>query len=176
MALKDNTERYGMVSKLLHWGMALLILWQFLSAASRFFYEDTAIEAFFWPSHKTLGVMLLVLMLLRLIWALINRPKRPPSVSLLSKLGHMSMYLLLIAIPTVGLLRQYGSGRTFELFGIPVFTGFEGEKIQWMLDLGSDFHGELGWILLLLIVVHIIMAFVHKKGPSNKNVMPRMWR
>ncbi|KAA3650610.1 MAG: cytochrome b, partial [Proteobacteria bacterium] len=36
MALKDSTEGYGIVSKVLHWGMALLILWQFLSASSRF--------------------------------------------------------------------------------------------------------------------------------------------
>src|SRR5690606_34487390 len=131
MALTDNTERYGMVSKVLHWGMALLLLWQFLSASSRYFFEDTAIEAFFWPSHKTLGVLLLVLMLLRLMWSLINRSNRPHSVSLLSKLGHMSMYLLVIVIPSIGLIRQYGSGRTFEVLGVPIFSGFEGEKIQW---------------------------------------------
>lgn len=174
MALKDSTEGYGIVSKVLHWGMALLILWQFLSAASRYFFEDTAIEAFFWPTHKTLGVILLVLMLLRLMWALINRSNRPPSVSLLSKTGHWAMYLLVIIIPILALLRQYGSGRTFDVLGLPIFDGFEGEKIQWMLDLGSDFHGELGWILLALIAGHTIMTYVHQKATPKKDVLARM--
>lgn len=171
MALKDNSEHYGMVSRLLHWSMALVILWQFMSATSHYFFEDTAIEAFFWPSHKPLGMLLLVLMLLRLLWAFINRSNRPLSVSLFSKLGHISLYLLLIATPIVALIRQYGSGRTFEIFGVTIFTGFKSDKIQWMLDLGSDFHSELGWILLLLIVGHIVMSYLHKK-----DIMSRMWK
>ncbi len=173
MQIKDNSEKYGTISKFLHWGMALLILWQFLSAAAHYFFEDTTIEAFFWPTHKPLGVLLLLLMVLRLLWALVNHSNRPPSVGLLAKLGHMTLYLLVIATPTVALLRQYGSGRAFEAFGVPVFAGFEGEKIKWMLDLGSNFHGELGWVLLALIVGHIVMAYRHRKNP-NTDVLPRM--
>src|SRR5690606_21553687 len=124
----------------------------------------------------TLGVLLLVLMLLRLMWSLINRSNRPHSVSRLSKLGHMSMYLLVIVIPSIGSIRQYGSGRTFDVLGVPIFSGFEGEKIQLMLDLGSDFHGELGWILLLLISGHILMTFIHKRSASQQDVLPRMWK
>lgn len=176
MALRDNTERYGLVSRILHWGMALLILWQFISATSHYFFEDTALEAFFWPTHKPLGVVLLILMLLRLLWALINRSNRPRSVSLMAKLGHMVMYVLLIIIPTLALLRQYGSGRQFELFGVTIFPGFEGEKVQWMLDLGGDFHGELGWILLLLIFGHILMTYYHQKASAQQSVLKRLWK
>lgn len=172
MTTQDNHQKYGSVSRLLHWGMALLILWQFLSAAAHYFLEDTAIEAFFWPTHKPLGVLLLVLMVLRLLWALVNASKRPPSVNVLSKLGHWALYLLVIVVPTIGLLRQYGSGRAFEPFGIPVFAGFEGDKIDWMLQLGGDWHGELGWVLLLLIVGHVLMAIKHRK--SQPEVFKRM--
>ncbi|MFC3192613.1 cytochrome b [Marinicella sediminis] len=170
----DNNEKYGLISRLLHWGMALLIVWQLLSAASHNFFEDTAIEAFFWPSHKPLGVLLLALMVLRVLWALINVSRRPSSISLFSKLGHVTLYLVLIAVPVLGLLRQYGSGRTFEVFGIQLFAGFEGDKIKWMMDAGSDFHGELGWALLLLIVGHVAMAIKHRK--TEQNVLPRMWQ
>jgi cytochrome b561 len=172
--MKDNNERYGTVSRLLHWGMALLILWQFLSAASRFFFEDTAIEAFFWPSHKPMGVLLLVLVVIRVLWALTNASRRPVSLNLMSKLGHLTLYLSLIAVPVLGLLRQYGSGRAFEVFGIPVFAGFEGDKIQWMIDAGSRFHGEWGWVLLVLILGHILFAFKHRN--TEQNVLPRMWK
>jgi cytochrome b561 len=174
MSLRDHSERYGFVSRLLHWGMALLMLWQFLSATSHYFFEDTAIESFFWPSHKTLGVLLLLLMVLRLLWALVNVSTRPKSVSTLAKLGHWALYLVVITVPILALIRQYGSGRSFEIFGVTVFSGFEGEKIKWMMDLGTDFHGELGWVLLALIVGHIIFAFKHKK--SEKEVFARMWK
>ena len=100
---------------------------------------------------------------------------RPAAVSILSRLGHISLYLLLLVIPAVALLRQYGSGRSFEVFGVPVFSGFEGEKIEWMIDLGSTFHSTLGWILLALIIGHIGMAFWHKHSAKQENVLPRMW-
>ncbi|RDX35408.1 cytochrome b [Kangiella sp. HD9-110m-PIT-SAG06] len=175
MSIKDNSERYGRVSRVLHWGMALLILWQFLSAASHFFFDETAIEAFFWPTHKPVGFLILGLAVLRLLWAFANMINRPPSVSLMAKFGHISLYLLLLAIPTVALLRQYGSGRAFEPFGIPVFSGFEGEKIKWMTDLGSNFHSTLGWALLAFIVGHIVMAIWHRKSKNQEDVLPRMW-
>ena len=170
----DNATRYGTVSRFFHWGMAILIVWQFLSAASHYFFEDTAIEAFFWPTHKAMGVLLLTLVVLRLLWALVNLSRRPPAIDLLSKLGHIALYLLVLTVPILALIRQYGSGRAFEPFGIPLFAGFEGEKIQWMLDLGSDLHGELGWVLLLLIVGHMLMAWRHRN--TDKDVMPRMWK
>lgn len=173
--MKDNHERYGHVSRILHWGMALLLLWQFLSATAHFFFDDTAIEAFFWPTHKPLGFLLFVLIIIRIIWALMNVSSRPHSVNWFARLGHIVLYLLLLAIPILALLRQYGSGRSFEPFGIPVFTGFENDKIEWMIDLGSLLHGELGWLLLALTVGHIVMSFWRKRLGTNKNVMLRMW-
>ncbi len=174
MSLKDNTSRYGTISRFLHWAMALLLFWQFLSAAAHYFLEDTAVEAFFWPTHKPLGALLLLLMVIRLLWALTQVAHRPPSINLVAKLGHLALYLLVIAVPVLALLRQYGSGRAFEPFGIPVFAGFEGEKIEWMMDAGSNLHGELGWLLLLLMVGHVLMAIRHRN--SANDVMPRMWK
>lgn len=173
--IKDNNQRYGRVSRVLHWGMALLILWQFLSAGAHFFFDETAIEAFFWPTHKPVGFLILALVVIRILWALINLSNRPASVNLLAKLGHISLYALLLAIPTIALMRQYGSGRSFEPFGIPLFAGFESDKIQWMIDLGSNFHSTLGWILLALIVGHVVMAIWHRKSKSQEDVIPRMW-
>lgn len=128
MSLTDNNQRYGTVSRILHWGMALLLFWQFLSAASHFFYEDTAIEAFFWPTHKPMGLLLFILVIIRIVWALMNVTHRPPSINWFARLGHITLYILMLAIPTLGLLRQYGSGRSFEVFGISIFSGFDDEK------------------------------------------------
>ena len=176
MTIKDSPKKYGTISRMFHWIMALLILWQFLSAGAHYFLEDTAIESFFWPSHKPLGVVLLAMVFLRLLWASINLMKRPHSINLLAKLGHITLYLLLIFVPITAMIRQYGSGRSFDVLGVPIFSGFDGERIQWMLDMGSDFHGEAGWILLLLIVGHVFMAVRSKNNAAKINVMPRMWK
>ena len=176
MALNDNAGRYGKVSRVLHWGMALLMLWQFLSAGAHLLLEDTAIEAFFWATHKPLGFLLFALIFIRILWALINVSHRPASISFAATAGHIALYALLVIVPGVALLRQYGSGRSFEPFGIPLFTGSDGEKIEWMVNLGNLFHSWLGWLLLVMILGHIFMVFLHRKSASHTDVLPRMWR
>ena len=172
---QKTLETYNPFSKLMHWTMAVLLLWQFISAIAHYYFEDSAFEAFFWPTHKPLGVLLFVLVLVRIIWALFDRSKRPQAISKISQAGHGLLYLMMVVIPLVALLRQYGSGRQFEIFGFTLFPGFESDKIQWMMDLGSWLHGELGWALLALIIGHVIMVVWHQKYRPHRKVLSRMW-
>lgn len=174
MQLNDSAERYGAVSRGLHWGMAVLLLIQFASAAAHFLAEDTALEALLWPAHKPVGFLLMLLIVVRLLWAVINSGRRPPSLNGFAKAGHLVLYGLLLVIPAVALLRQYGSGKAFEPFGIPLMPGFPGDKIEWMMA-PANLHGEFGWLLLALIIGHAYMAFAHRSKPGEVNVLPRMW-
>lgn len=176
MSISDSNERYGQVSRILHWGMALLLLWQFISAGTHVLLEDTFIEAFFWSTHEPLGFLLFFLAFVRVIWALANTSRRPPSMSIAATLGHLALYGGLVLTPSLALLRQYGAGRAFEPFGIPVFSGFEDGEIVWMVELGSLLHSWLGWVLLAMIVGHMSMVFWHKSRPTQTDVLPRMWR
>jgi len=176
MTLSDNTDRYGRVSRALHWGMALLILWQFLSAGAHFLLGDTLIEEFFWATHKPLGFLLFSLIFIRLIWALINASNRPKSLNIAAKAGHVSLYALLVIVPGLALLRQYGSGKSFEPFGIPLFSGFEGDEVAWMVTPGDLLHSWLGWLLLAMILGHIFMVVWHRRSITHTDVLPRMWR
>lgn len=173
LLLRDNPQRYGAVSRLLHWGMAILFAWQFSGVVARVLFEDSAIEAFLWGSHRTVGVLILSLLVLRVLWALFNVSRRPPSLSVMATLGHLALYGLMIAVPTIALIRQYGSGRSLEVFGINLMSGFEGEEITWMTDLGGLLHGNLGWALLVLIAGHIAMAILHQKL-THHDVLKRM--
>lgn len=176
MTLMDNPDRYGQVSRALHWGMAVLLLWQFLSAGAHFLIEDTAVEQFLWATHKPLGFLLFVLVIIRIVWAVINRSNRPPSINIAAKLGHIALYGLMIVVPGLALLRQYGSGKSFEPFGIPLFAEVEGVEATWMIVLGDLLHSWLGWALLAGILVHIFMTFRHKTNQEHTDVLPRMWR
>ncbi|HBT32991.1 MAG TPA: cytochrome B [Pusillimonas sp.] len=172
--LCDSPERYGLISRLFHWGMALVLLWQFTSVIIHTLFEKTAIDKFFWGTHKAVGTLIMLLILLRVLWALVNLRRRPPAVSIGSITGHIVLYALMLAIPTIALIRQYGSGKAFSPFGIPLMHGFEEtNKIEWMIDLGSNFHGLLGWTLLVAVLGHGVAVLWHYLR-GDRYVLERM--
>lgn len=152
--------------------MALCFSVVFAAAMAHYFAEDTAIEAFLWPAHKPLGALLMALVVVRVLWAVTHRGRRPASINGAAHWGHKALYTLMIAVPCIGLLRQYGSGRAFSPFGIALMRDRPDEKIEWMTQLGSLLHGELGWVLLALVAGHIFMALWHRR--TAHNVLPRM--
>ena len=171
--MTDSKARYGVVSRSLHWAMALAFTWIYCTTCAHYLLSDSALDKFLWPTHKQVGLLLMGLLVLRVVWSLLNRHRRPPSINLGAHLGHLVLYGFMFAIPFLGLLRQYGSGRAFSAFGLPVMAGFQGEKVQWMIDLGSNFHSLLGWTLLVLIVGHIGAVVLHcVKG--DRQILLRM--
>lgn len=170
--MSTEATHYGRLTRYLHWAMAALFAWQFASAGAHAWLEDTTVEAFLWASHKPLGLLLMLLAIVRVAWGIFDRGHRPPAVNAWASLGHLALYLLMIAVPAVALIRQYGSGRAFEPFGIPLMSGFEGE-IEWMTAIGSNFHGLFGWVLLALVVGHVAMALWHRHA-GDSAVMSRM--
>ncbi len=166
IAWMDTPHRYGLVSRALHWGMAGLFAWQFAGMAVRITVGRHPVTAFMVGSHAGIGTLLLLLVLLRGAWGLINARQRPPHgaglVGRLARLGHAALYALMVIVPSLALLRAYGSGRAFAPFGIQLFPGFQGGPIAWMTAPADAVHGLLAWTLLALVAGHIVMAIVHK--------------
>ena len=159
----DNKNGYGIISRALHWSMALLFLWQFISAILRVFAKNTVFYRFFWSAHHQLGFALLVLVLVRGVWGVLNVRRRPHKQSLtgrIASLGHLAIYGLMFAVPAVALLRSYGRGRGFSFLGIQIFerTGVQNTLLT---APGKALHGLLGWTLLAVVAAHILMALVH---------------
>ena len=98
----DNSDRYGQITRFLHWGIALILLWQMFTVAVRVTLEDSALDAFTWSTHRPLGAILLLLGTIRLVWALVNWTRRPPALSLAARLGHIALYGLHIVVPDLG--------------------------------------------------------------------------
>lgn len=164
----DTTAAYGTVSRVLHWLMAAAFVYMLFTVVSWSIDEENFDLL---DHHKSVGFLLLLLAALRLVWSLLNRRRRP-SVNLLARLGHAVLYALMVAVPLVGLMREYGAARSdMRVFGVSVMARAP-ERIEWMTRLGGEWHDTLAWILFALAAGHIVMALVHQiKGDKVINRM-----
>ena len=110
MQLRNSPARYGWVSMVLHWGVALVVFGLFalgLWMVGLDYYSPWRKEA---PDlHKSIGLTLLAVMLLRVVWRWIS--PTPPALASYSratrigaKLGHGFLYLSLFAVMIAGYL------------------------------------------------------------------------
>jgi len=142
--------------------MALLFLWQFAALTVAFLLGETELSKSIWSTHKPVGAVLFGLAVVRLSIALITLRSRPESENLFARIGHIGLYGMMILAPLLALLRQYGSGRSFEVLGFTIFPGFDDPKIDWMVQAGG-WHGELGFVFLAMIAGHIWIALNKSK-------------
>lgn len=178
LELRDTPERYGLVSRALHWSMAALFAWQFLGVAVRSVVaEDSAPDHFFHATHSPFGFLLFLLVLIRVLWTLTSRKTRPAydrgPLGIAARAGHAALYALMIVVPLLALLRAYGTGRGLNAFGLAQIIPATGERIGWLVAPASALHGPLAWTLLVLIGGHIAMVFVHR-GLLRDNVLAKM--
>lgn len=160
--MNDSAHRYGGISRLLHWAMALLIGWQFLKLGDRIDDGEHWIGETLVPWHVSIGGLLLVLIVLRLLWALGQRQQRLQHVgptALLVKAGHGLLYASMLLLPITGILLMLGNGYGMKFFGMQLVAK-TGVETGWMISLGN-LHSPLAWLLLILVVGHIAAALFH---------------
>lgn len=162
---RDTPHRYGTISRALHWTMAWLFAWQFVGMACKLIFGRNEVVKFFVGTHAPVGLVLLALLIVRAAWGFHNLRRRPPyeagTLGRFAQLGHVALYGLMLAVPVLALLRQYGSGRAFEPFGVAVMAATDW-KIEPLITLGDALHGELGWLLLAVVAGHVGMVVVHR--------------
>lgn len=157
----DTPEVYGKVTRALHWGMAVLFVAQFSSAATHLLLpREHGLRELLWSYHVDLGMTLFLLVIARGAWGLANLSRRPPLhaglVGRAALAGHAAIYGLMVIVPSLRILSAAGSKWGVTYLGLRITPGRETE-IAWMNGL-SEWHGELGWVLAFLIAGHIAMA------------------
>ena len=155
-------QTYDTVSRALHWLTVLGFIGILTTIAIWTIYDGEEWVKSLFGVHKSIGFITLLVIIVRIVWALLNASKRPAADSFAAKAGHLALYVLMLAVPVIGMIRQYGSGRgPLKVFGVQVMQGSP-EKIEWMANLGNMAHGKLGWLLFALVAGHIAMVVVHR--------------
>lgn len=159
--IHDSKERYGSVSKILHWVMTVLIGWQLLKLGDRIAEGEHWVGQTLVPWHVSIGTLLLGLIVLRLLWVMNQRRHRPqqnPATAMLVKVGHGLLYVGMLLMPITGVMVMLGGGHGLNAFGVEIFA--KGEEIAWAANLGG-LHSPLAWTLTVLIIGHIGIALIH---------------
>ena len=174
MHVKNTLTEYGLISKLLHWVSAILLLAQiplgFYLVDLDFGVERINIENI----HVIIGLSLFYLIIFRLMYKIINpTPKLDPSIfkgqKFLAKLNHLLLYVTILSITISGILKKLFNGETLVIF-------FKEIRIQDNFELGELFyeiHIFSNYLMIALIFIHLIAVITHKLF-FNDNLLKKM--
>jgi cytochrome b561 len=168
---------YAPVLRMLHHLMAGLIVIMVGLGLFLPHLDEGPLASFLYETHKTIGILVLVLVILRLGLRLaLGTPADPvsvpPALYRLAKMGHGLLYGLMIVVPILGYsATSMCCAPVLFLGAIPVPVSLTGsEDLMKKLFL---LHEWGAWMLGLVAAGHVAMGFVHYR--QNDGVYARMW-
>lgn len=172
------SPRYDRVAVALHWLIALGVLaqiglgWWMLDIPK----QPVGVRAGWFNLHKSIGLTLGALIVLRLAWRLAHRP--PPLPRSLPRwqqaaalATHGLLYLCLLVMPLSGYLGSSFSGYPVRFFGIAL-PGWAARDDA-LKDLFSQIHYAAGVVFMGLIALHAAAALKHLL--ARDGLFDRMW-
>ncbi len=122
MPARNSAQRYGIVAQTLHWVVVALLIVQVtlgkIADELPLGLEKLAVLA----RHKSFGITILGLAVIRLAWRWLNRPPPLPSMPrwqhLAANLNHWALYALLFAMPLSGWMMSSASNYPVSWFGL----------------------------------------------------------
>jgi len=165
MSLRNTSQKYGKITIMIHWLMALIII----SLIAVGFYmhglEDGAPKWAIYDLHKATGFIVLLLALFRWYWMLTSQKLTPLAsfskfdikASILSKWLLMSLILLM---PLSGFLMSVATGKALSIYGLFNIPSLM-EQNKPLAGFFHSMHGYLAWAITTVVALHIIFAFKH---------------
>ncbi len=166
MQLRNSSRRYGIISISLHWIFAIAVYAMFglgLWMVTLSYYDGWYHQA---PElHKSIGVLLMMGLVIRVIWRHISPPPAAPKTHskftrISAVAAHITLYALLFALLISGYLISTAEGKPISVFGIfdvPATLADAGSQA----DIAGVIHLWLAWSVVILSVLHGLAALKH---------------
>ncbi len=139
--------------------------------------KEESPRAFYFNLHKSIGVTLLALIIIRLLWRITHKP--PALLTSykawerkLSTGAHHLLYMLMVVIPASGLIMSVGSKYGVKWFGTKILAGLDSKPLR---EIFHEVHEIAGFILIVIMALHILGALKHKfidKDETMSRILP----
>jgi cytochrome b561 len=179
--LRNTDLSWGAAAKLLHWSVAALVFAQIAlgRAAVSWRLSPTKLDLF--VLHKSIGVLILLLMIIRVAWRAVNTaPSLPADMRPMERraahASHLLLYLLLLVMPLTGWLVTSAANIPFRIFWLIPLPAIAGPD-KALADAAARIHFVLFVLLSLLLAAHIGAALRHhfvKHDDVLKRMLPGM--
>ncbi len=171
---------FDRVTIAVHWTTVALVLGLFAVALAMSQVQDEASAKTLLTLHRSLGVTVWTLTVLRLVWRLTRAslPPYPESMGapqrLAARVSEYGLYLFLLAQPVTGMIQSLYRGKPFDLFylwRVPALVG----RDRAMVHLFHAVHEWSAWAFAGLIGLHATAALFHRFA-LHDGVFESMWR
>jgi cytochrome b561 len=175
IAAGDDKTRYDNFSIALHWTTALLVLAQFVTSQIWDWFARPTHHLIV-VAHMTMGVLLTVVIVARLIWRLTPGHRLAPIATgwmeAASRAGHWLLYLLLLSEAVLGWLTRWSEGRAMSFFGLliqPLIGPMSRDAHHTLMER----HEQVGWVIVIVALLHALAALYHHYSVRDR-VLVRM--
>ena len=179
MPNQSPPTRYGAVAQAFHWTIAALIVVQFTLGWTA---EDLPLGArklAVLARHKSFGMTILMLAVLRLLWRLFHRPPElPPGMTSierkLARATHILFYVLLFVMPLTGWMMSSAKNYSVSWFNQFTWPDLIAPN-EHAFELLKTTHHTLSWLLFSVALLHILAALKHhfwNKDEVLKRMLP----
>ncbi len=176
MSLQNTPEKFGSLTKLLHWSIFILFVVQYYLVYRReYFPKGSAEKMQYMMLHKSFGVIILILAFVMLIWGRVGkRPSIPGNAieKFAAKAVHVLLYVSMFIMPISGILMSQFGGYPISLFGsfdMPVLFG----KNEALGNFCFELHEISSFAIMGIVGVHVLAALFHHFVKKD-NVLRRM--
>ena len=169
-------EKYTNIAVLFHWLTAVLVIG--LLALGWYMTDlEGSEKGYFYRLHKSFGLTVYFIVLLRLVWRLKNPPPPLPNNFnsfhvKMSRFVHRMAYLSLLVMPLMGYLSSSFSGYKTSWFGLNLYHW--GWKHEALNSFFSQAHQIFGYVLFIIITIHLSAVIFHLIT-KKINLLPRIW-
>lgn len=159
------TARYTRVAIALHWLIAAAILANLALGTFMTDIDMSPQKLRFYAYHKWLGVSVFALALARIAWRATHPAPPPPAGGrrwehVAARASHLLLYALTLAVPLSGWLFSSAKGFQTVWFGVLPIPDLLG-KDALLAELLVVLHGNLNWLMVLLVALHAAAALKH---------------